>query len=261
MTLTDPERDDLFSVLALTAPFVVRLYTDGTEVAAQRLLLLVVALGVVYAWAILFARAGRRPLGAGLPAFAIIFVMMLPGPVAWGGAILALSFGAVFGREIFGGRGILPPALLGLAFAIFSFPAGGFETRGVLAAAPDYLFAVSCVAGAAMLMLRGSLAWQVAAGATAGALVTALLMGAPRWWEGLGLGAFAAGVLFLATAHESAVHGTYARWAHGILVGALVIVIRLANPGQPDGVVFAVLLGGLFAPLMERALGWKPRHV
>jgi Na+-transporting NADH:ubiquinone oxidoreductase subunit B len=260
MTLTGQERDGLFRVLALTAPLAVRLYGDDTETAVQRLLLLAVALGVTYAWAMLFARAAGRSVGAGLPTFAMLFVLMLPGPVAWVGAILALSFGAVFGREIFGGRVILPPALIGLSFAIFSFPAGGFEARGVLALSPDYVFAVSCVAGAAVLLLRGALAWQVAAGAVVGAVVTGLLMDASHWWEHPVLGAFAAGVLFLAAAPESAVAGKSARWLHGILVGALVVVIRLANPDHPDGVVFAVLLGALFAPLMDRALAWRPRH-
>lgn len=259
-TMTDPNRDDLLRVLALAPPLAVRLYGDGTEAAVQRLLLLVLALGIAYAWAALFARRAGRPPGPGLPAFAMTFVLLLPGPVAWGGAVLALSFGAVFGREIFDGRAILPPALIGLAFAIFSFPDGGFEARGILALSPDLLFAMSCLPGAAILTLRGLLAWQVAAGAMVGAAAAGLLMGDPAWWEHLGVGAFAAGALFLAAAPEGAVGRKSARWLHGIMVGVLIVVIRLANPDQPDGVVFAALLGGLFAPLLDRALGWKPRH-
>jgi Na+-transporting NADH:ubiquinone oxidoreductase subunit B len=260
MKMTDPDLDDRLWVLALVPPLAVRLYGHAPEVAVQRLLLLALALGIAYAWAALFARSGERPLGRGLSAFAMAFVVLLPGPVAWGGAVLALSFGAVFGREIFGGRAILPPALVGLAFAIFSFPAGGFEARGVLVQPPDLLFAASCLPGAVALILRGSLAWQVAAGAVAGAMATGLLMGDPAWWKHPGLGAFAAGVLFLAAAPESAVGGQGARWLHGVLVGALIVVIRLANPEQPDGAVFAALLGALFAPLLARALNWRPRH-
>lgn len=260
MTMTDPDRDDLLRMLALAPPLAVRLYSEGTEAALQRLLLLVLALGIAYGWAALFARRAGRPPGSGLPAFAMTFVLLLPGPVAWGGAVLALSFGAVFGREIFGGRAILPPALIGLAFAIFSFPEGGFEALGILALSPDLLFAMSCLPGAAVLMLRGTLPWQVPAGAVVGAVAVGLLMSDPAWWGHLGLGSFAPGVLFLAAAPEGAVTGKSARWLHGILVGALIVVIRLANPDQPDGVVFAALLGGVFAPLLDRALGWRPRH-
>lgn len=258
--MTGPSRDDKVRVLALVPPLAVRLYGDAPEAAMQRLLLLVMALGIAYAWAALFTRPVARSAGWELSAFAMMFTVLLPGPVGWGGAALALSFGTVFGREIFGGRAILPPALLGLAFAIFSFPGGGFEARGMQAQTPDFLFAAACLPGAAVLMFRGSLAWQVAAGAVAGTAATGLLMGTPAWWLQPGLGAFAAAVLFLAAAPESAVAGWAARWLHGILVGSLIVVIRLANPDHPDGVVFAALLGGLFAPLLGRALGWRPRH-
>ena len=260
MIKADSHRDDLLWVLALTPPLAVRLFGESSEAAEQRLLLLALALGIAYGWAALFARHAGRPLGPGLPAFAMTFVLLLPGPVPWGSAVLALSFGAIFGREIFGGRAILPPALIGLAFAIFSFPEGGFETRGALAPLPGFLLAMSCLPGAAFLISRGSLPWQVAAGAVIGAAAAGLLTGDPAWWGHLGLGTFAPGVLFLAAAPEGTVPGKGARWLQGILVGALIVMIRLANPDQPDGVVFAVLLGALFAPLLDRALAWRPRH-
>lgn len=260
MTMTDPDRDDLLWVLALAPPLIARLYGDGMEAALQRLLLLALAFGIAYAWAALFARRVGRPTEPGLPAFAVIFVVMLPGPVAWGGAVLALSFGAVFGREIFGGRAILPPALVGLAFAVFSFPEGGFEARGALAQPPDLLFTMACLPGVALLMVKARLAWQVAAAAVIGAMAAAFLMGDPTWWEHPAIGAFAAGVLFLAAAPDGVTAGRGARWLHGLLVGALIVVIRLGNPDQPDGVVFGLLLGGLFAPLLDRALSWRPGH-
>jgi Na+-translocating ferredoxin:NAD+ oxidoreductase RnfD subunit len=83
-------------------------------------------------------------------------------------------------------------------------------------------------------------------------------MGDPAWWQHFGLGAFAAGVLFLAAASEGGARGAAAQLLQGVLVGALVGVIRLADPDGPDGVVFATLLGGLFAPLIDRALAWRP---
>lgn len=258
--MNDTHRDDLLWALALMPPLIVRVSGEAADAVPQRLLLLILALALPYGWAALFAHRSGRPLGPGLPAFAMAFVVLLPGPVGWGGAALALSFGAVFGREIFGGRAILPPALVALAFAIFSFPAGGYEARGVLGQQSNALLALSCLPGAAMLVWRGMLAWQVAAGAIAGAMLAALQMGDAGWWQHPVLGAFAPAVLFLATAPESSVAGRSARWPHGLLVGALIVFIRLADPDQPDGVVFAVLLGALFAPLLDRALAWRPRH-
>lgn len=258
MKLIVPDRDELFGVLALAPPLIVRLYEEGTEAALQRLLLLVLAIGIAYIWAILFALRTERPPAPGLFVFAAAFVLLLPGPVPWGSAILALSFGAVFGREIFGGQTILPPALIGLAFAIFSFPEAGYETRDILAQSPDLLFAMSCLPGAAVLILRGSLSWQVAVGALVGLVVAGLLSGDPAWWQHPGLGTFTAGVLFLAASSEGAGKRKSAQLLHGFLVGILILLIRYADPAQPDGVVFAALLGGLFAPLADRALGWRP---
>ena len=34
-------------------------------------------------------------------------------------------------------------------------------------------------------------------------------------------------------------------------IGVLVVVIRVANPNHPDGVMFAILLGNIFAPLID----------
>lgn len=261
MALNSTQRDDLVWALALSAPLAARLLGEDVQDAVQRLQLLALALLVAAAWAWVFARAAHRPVGSGLPVFAMGFIVMLPGPVGWGSALLALSFGAVFGREIFGARPLLPPALVGLAFAIYSFPSGGFEVGDVIAQSPDAPLALACLAAAAVLLVgRRALAWQVAVGAVAGVMASSLLMDGPSWWEHLGRGSFAAGVLFLAAAPESAAARPAARYVHGILVGALVVVIRLAHPDHPDGVVFAALLGALFAPLIDRALGWRTQR-
>lgn len=260
MTTTARDRDDLYRLLALAPAMAVRLANENPEAAVQRLLLLVLALGVAYGWAALFARRAGRPLGSSIPVFAAVFVLLLPGPVGWGSALLALSFGAVFGREIFGGTAILPPALIGLAFAIFSFPRGGFEANGVLQLSPDPPLVIACLAGAAILMWKRALAWQVIAGAVAGVALMGLLAADPEWWLHFGLGTLSPGLLFLAAAPEGAIEGRGARFFQGILIGSLIIAIRTTNPDQPDGVVFAVLLGGLFAPLLDRAFRWRPRH-
>lgn len=254
-------RNELAWLLALCLPLVARMVGEGADAALERLLLLVGALVVVYAWAALFARVQGRALGERLGSFALLFVVLVPGSGAWGSALVALSFAAVFGREVFGGRAILSPALLALAFAIYAFPDAGFEVEGVLDAPSDPQFALAClVSAAAILLATRSIAWRVVAGALLGAFVAAQMLGGLPWWEHLTRGSFAAGVLLLAAGPEAAVPGRVAQCLHGVLVGALVVVIRLADPDQPDGVIFAVLLGALFAPLLDRALAWRPRH-
>lgn len=255
-----PEREDAWWIAALLPPLACRLIAEGAEAASQRLMLLVLAAALAHGWAFLFARTAGRPMGAGLIPFAILVALLPPGPVGWGMAALAVSFGCVFGREVFGGRPPLPPAAVAMAFALFSFPGAGFEARDILSAAPDPWFALSCLPGAAILAWRGRLSWQVAAAALAGAVLAGVAMGAAAWWEQPLLGGFAPAILFLAAGPEAAPRAFPARLAYGMLAGGLVVLIRMADPNQPDGAIFAVLLAALFAPLLDRALGWRPRH-
>ena len=41
------------------------------------------------------------------------------------------------------------------------------------------------------------------------------------------------------------------KWAYGILIGFMVIMIRVANPAYPEGMMLAILFANLFAPLFD----------
>ena len=41
------------------------------------------------------------------------------------------------------------------------------------------------------------------------------------------------------------------KWIYGFLVGALAVIIRLFNPGYPEGMMLAILLMNTFAPLID----------
>lgn len=254
---------DFPKVLALLPPLFVRLLEDGGDDAVARVTLLALAFSVAWAWSGVFAKRLWRQPESDQVQFAILFVLMLPAAAGLGGALLSLSFGWVIGHAIFGGKAILPPALVALAFAIFSFPGGGYETLEILSAAPSPLLALSCLPGAAWLLWKRLLPWRIVVGAIVGAAFAVLLIAessAPLWWEHFILGAFSIGILFLAAAPEAAPRLQGARWLYGAMIGGLIISIRLANPDHPDGVVLAVLVGGLFAPLLDRAVGWRTSH-
>ena len=59
------------------------------------------------------------------------------------------------------------------------------------------------------------------------------------------------GLVFMATDPVSAPSNYYAKIVYGLMVGTLVIIIRLMNPAYPEGVMLAILLGNIFAPLMD----------
>ena len=67
----------------------------------------------------------------------------------------------------------------------------------------------------------------------------------------LTLGSFAFGVVFLATDQTTAAMTIQGQKVYGLLIGFLVVLIRVANMHHPDGVMFAILLGNIFAPLID----------
>ena len=41
------------------------------------------------------------------------------------------------------------------------------------------------------------------------------------------------------------------KWAFGILIGLMTVLIRVVNPAFPEGIMLAILFANLFAPLMD----------
>ena len=78
-------------------------------------------------------------------------------------------------------------------------------------------------------------------------------VGLPWHWH-LTAGSFAFGLVFLATDPVTSATTAAGRWAYGALIGALVGLVRVFSPAHPEGVVMAVLLGNVFAPLLDRAV-------
>jgi Na+-transporting NADH:ubiquinone oxidoreductase subunit B len=76
------------------------------------------------------------------------------------------------------------------------------------------------------------------------------MYGIPPHWH-LVVGGFAFGLVFMATDPVSSAHTPIGQWLYGFLIGALAILIRVANPAFPEGVMLAILLGNVFAPLFD----------
>jgi Na+-transporting NADH:ubiquinone oxidoreductase subunit B len=83
-----------------------------------------VALLVGAVWEIIFATLRRKPLDEGLLVVAWFFALLMPATVPLYQVALGMSFGIVVGKLIYGGSGryLVNPALLGMAFLVFSYP-------------------------------------------------------------------------------------------------------------------------------------------
>ena len=71
------------------------------------------------------------------------------------------------------------------------------------------------------------------------------------WYEHLALGGFAFGAVFMATDPVTSARTETGKYIYGFLVGAMAIIIRVLNPGYPEGMMLAILLMNVFAPLID----------
>jgi Na+-transporting NADH:ubiquinone oxidoreductase subunit B len=65
------------------------------------------------------------------------------------------------------------------------------------------------------------------------------------------VGGLAFGAVFMATDPVSASHTATGKWIYGFLIGVLTVIIRVVNPAYPEGIMLAVLLMNVFAPLID----------
>ena len=71
------------------------------------------------------------------------------------------------------------------------------------------------------------------------------------WYQHLVLGGFCFGAVFMATDPVTSARTETGKYIYGFLIGAMAIIIRVLNPGYPEGMMLAILLMNLFAPLID----------
>ena len=75
-----------------------------------------------------------------------------------------------------------------------------------------------------------------------------MLMPAHYHWV---MGGLAFGAVFMATDPVSASQTETGKWIYGFLIGVLTVLIRVFNPAYPEGIMLAILLMNVFAPLID----------
>jgi Na+-transporting NADH:ubiquinone oxidoreductase subunit B len=113
--------------------------------------------------------------------------------------------------------------------------------------------------GAVILLITGIASARIMISVFAGGLVMGLILNAfavnpfmeiPAW-QHLLLGGFAFGAVFMATDPVSAAQTAKGKIIYGFLIGFMAILIRVVNPAYPEGVMLAILLMNVFAPLID----------
>jgi Na+-transporting NADH:ubiquinone oxidoreductase subunit B len=115
--------------------------------------------------------------------------------------------------------------------------------------------------GGLLLLATRVASWRIIAGVMIGMVALSMLLNlvgsdtnpafAMPWYWHLVTGGFAFGMIFMATDPVSAAMTNTGKWAFGILIGLLTVLIRVVNPAFPEGIMLAILFANLFAPLMD----------
>ena len=116
-----------------------------------------------------------------------------------------------------------------------------------------------CLIGALILIATGVGSWKIMVSVFAGGYITGYLfnlIGAnefmlmPAHYH-LVIGGLAFGAVFMATDPVTATQTERGKWIYGFLIGVLTIIIRVFNPAYPEGIMMAILLMNVFAPLID----------
>ena len=115
--------------------------------------------------------------------------------------------------------------------------------------------------GAAILLFTGVASWRIMLSSVIGGSLMGLLfntIGSDTnalfnfpWYQHLLVGGFAFGMVFMLTDPVSSAQTNKGKWIYGFMAGALAIMIRVVNPTLPEGVMMAILLMNVFAPLID----------
>ncbi len=115
--------------------------------------------------------------------------------------------------------------------------------------------------GGVILLATRIASWRIIAGVFLGMVALSTLFNlvgsdsnpafAMPWYWHLVTGGFAFGMIFMATDPVSAAMTNSGKWAFGVLIGLMTVLIRVVNPAFPEGIMLAILFANLFAPLMD----------
>ena len=119
---------------------------------------------------------------------------------------------------------------------------------------------IAILIGAAILLITRVASWKTMLSVFVGGAFTAFLFNQfgpdtavanMPWYMHLVLGGFAFGAVFMATDPVTSARTECGKWIYGFLIGVIAIVVRVLNPGYPEGMMLAILLMNVTAPFID----------
>lgn len=146
--------------------------------------------------------------------------------------------------------GAAPDVVLSTQDMLFGFMPGSIGETSVVAIA----------IGAVILLWTGVASWRIMFSVFAGGILMAMLFGYTMpenpvaqipAWQHLILGGFCFGAVFMATDPVTSARTETGKYIYGLGIGAMAIIIRVLNPGYPEGMMLAILLMNVTAPFID----------
>jgi Na+-transporting NADH:ubiquinone oxidoreductase subunit B len=118
---------------------------------------------------------------------------------------------------------------------------------------------LACLIGAAILLITGIGSWRVMVSVLLGGLTMGLIfnllalnafMEIPYYYHVV-MGGFMFGLVYMATDPVTAAQTNTGKYIYGLFIGLLAVLIRVINPAYPEGMMLAILLMNVFAPLID----------
>lgn len=236
-----------------------------------------------------FAEIRHEDVNEGYFVTGFLIPLIMPVDVPLWMLALAVAFAVIIGKEVFGGSGmnVVNPALLARAFLFFSYPSkmtgdsvwiaekadaySGATPLGIIfkggavgdlpslsemfiGMIPGSIGETSKIAiliGGIFLIINGIASLRIIISTFIGAISMSLLISDIPFHYHLLMGGFMFGTFFMATDPVTAAQTNMGKLIYGFLIGAVTILIRVANPGYPEGMMLAILLLNVFAPLID----------
>ncbi|MEM8846654.1 MAG: NADH:ubiquinone reductase (Na(+)-transporting) subunit B [Bacteroidota bacterium] len=274
--------------------------------------LVIVSYGVGLAVEFVFAVIKGHEVEEGYLVTGMLVPLIVPVDTPLWMLSIAVVFGVVIGKEVFGGTGmnILNPALTIRAFLFFAYPTwmsgdkvwvhGAVDRAGTADAISgetilgylaqgnsDFSYSLSdmffgfipgsvgetstflILLGGLFLVFSKIASWRIMLSAVLGSLAMGLIFNGiveagwiPEYskfyglmsfefWQHLLVGGLAFGIVYMATDPVTGSQTNKGKWIYGFLIGFMSVMIRVFNPGYPEGVFLAILLLNVFAPTID----------
>jgi len=114
--------------------------------------------------------------------------------------------------------------------------------------------------GGLILLVTGIASWRTMISVFVGGYLMGLIfnlvggsneyMQLPAWHHFI-MGGFAFGAVFMATDPVTSAQTNTGKIYYGLLIGMMAVLIRVVNPAYPEGMMLAILLMNVFAPLID----------